>query len=293
VWVYLTLDSLVHYLLTTLGYDLYRPEMNDELQGFFDRYCKGLENDWDKKPRFRLSLVGFNESQTPTVLEREESEWPIARTEYRKYFLDTQSNMLTNTPVPIECQTSHEGKHLTDSSDFYVRFDKYTELAGYPSAKLYMSCDQHDDMDVYVQIRKTDARGRLLISSNYPCPVPEPEVPSTNVAKFLGCDGMLRASHAVSKVADEGFTQYKHDKQQKIEKGAIVELDIPLWPIGMVFEAGEGIVLRVAGHDLRLPEFEHLAPTEATGPNVGRHQIFSGREHQSHLIVPVIADGKP
>jgi hypothetical protein len=34
-----------------------------------------------------------------------------------------------------------------------------TEIAGYPKVKLWMSCKEHDEMDVRVQIRKADAQG--------------------------------------------------------------------------------------------------------------------------------------
>ena len=42
-------------------YDLYQPATNDELQRFFDRYTKGIDNGWEKTPNVRVSLLGFNE----------------------------------------------------------------------------------------------------------------------------------------------------------------------------------------------------------------------------------------
>lgn len=41
-------------------HDLYRPERIQELADFFDRYLKGVENDWEKTPSVRVSLLGFN-----------------------------------------------------------------------------------------------------------------------------------------------------------------------------------------------------------------------------------------
>jgi hypothetical protein len=39
-------------------YDLYRPEINNELQRYFDRYCKGIENGWEHDiPPVRLSCL--------------------------------------------------------------------------------------------------------------------------------------------------------------------------------------------------------------------------------------------
>jgi hypothetical protein len=79
-----------------------------------------------------------------------------------------------------------------------VKFDKATELAGYSRVKLYISCAEHDDMDIVVQIRKIDANGQPLQHLNYPCPVPVDEVPDLYTAKTLGPQGFLRALHAVS-----------------------------------------------------------------------------------------------
>lgn len=42
--------------------------------------------------------------------------------------------------------------------------------------ELYASCVDHDDIDIYIQIRKVDANGKLLAHANYPMPVPVDEV---------------------------------------------------------------------------------------------------------------------
>lgn len=276
----------------TLGYDIYRTKNNDELQQFFDRYCKDISNDWEKTPRLRLSLLGFDGSPAKTIVEREEAAFPIPGTEYRTFFLDATALSLSLEKPAAESNTSYEAHHLTDCTDFSVCFHEYTEVSGYPVVKLWMSCDEHDDMDVNIQIRKIDANGKLLTSLNYPCPVPAEKVADTNVAKFLGCDGMLRASHRVSKEIVDGLPRYKHDRNEKIHPGTIVELEIPLWPIGMVFESGEGIVLRVAGHELRLPELKVLEIKEPVDDNVGRHRIHTGKQWDSCLMLPVITGRK-
>ncbi len=173
-----------------------------------------------------------------------------------------------------------------------LHFDKATELAGYPSVQLRLSCPEHDDIDVAVQIRKISATGQLLEHLNYPCPVPVSEVPSLNVAKTLGPQGFLRASHAITKDVDLSRGNefyYKHDRRVPIKPGSIVSLDITLWLIGMVFAKGEGIMLRISGHDMCLPEFEGVRLTEAVDSNVGIHNVYTGKEYPSSLTLPVIS----
>jgi uncharacterized protein len=131
-------------------------------------------------------------------------------------------------------------------------------------------------MDIVVQIRKIDAKGKLLEHLNYPCPVPVEEVPSLNTAKTIGTQGFLRASHAVSydhEASSETRPVYTHRKREPVTPGTTVPLEIGLWPIGIVFEAGEGIMLRVSGHDMCLPETEMCRVTEPEDGNVGKHNI--------------------
>lgn len=239
----------------------------------------------------RVSLIGFEGSPAKTIVERPVEDYPIPGTKYQTYFLDASAGSMSPSKFETESKTSYEAHHLTDCSDFVVHFDEYTELAGYPIAKLFMSCDEHDDMDVVVQLRKVGKDGKPLVSLNYKCPVPEAEVANTNIAKFLGPDGMLRASHRVSKEVVDGRLHYAHDHAEKVPRGEIVALEIPIWPVGMAFEAGEGIMLRVAGHELRLPEVEMLRADEPFDENVGNHQIHTGGNFDSSLVLPVIARG--
>ena len=176
--------------------------------------------------------------------------------------------------------------------DFTLRFDEYTEIAGSATVHLWMSCADKNDMDVTVQIRKIDTNGKLLEHLNYPCPVPVEEVPNVNVAKTLGPQGFLRASHAISRDPSQPGIFYKHDRAETIEPGKIVLLEIQLWPMGMVFAANEGIVLKIAGHDMLYPEVGFLQSNEPEDENVGTHQVHTGGQYDSCLTLPIIAPAK-
>ncbi|KAF5556424.1 cocaine esterase [Fusarium napiforme] len=204
--------------------------------------------------------------------------------------------------IPISFQTFRQAK--TEKKWLRVHpyqewYDVATELAGYPKAVLYMSCPDHDDFDVAVQIRKIDDKGRQFSHLNYPCPVPIDEVPDVNTAKTLGPQGFIRASHHISldreggPVVSDDLSRdtdvlYSHRIRQPISPGTIVRLEIPIWPIGMVFAAGEGIALNVSGHDMYLPETDLCRLREPEDENVGRHYVHTGGKYDSHLIIPVI-----
>ncbi|ETS74386.1 hypothetical protein PFICI_14252 [Pestalotiopsis fici W106-1] len=273
-------------------YDLYREDVNEDLQRFFDRYCKFLDNGWERDtPPVRLSLLGFEKSPAKTVVERPEQEYPLARQHYETYHLDVATRTLTTERLDEISRASYEAHSLNDTLDFTLYFAKDTELIGYSKVSIWMSCAEMGDLDVVVQIRKISAKGELLEHLNYPCPVPVEQVPNTNIVKFLGPQGLLRASHIVSK-DEENSTDveiiYKHDKLKAIEPGSMVKLEITLWPIGMVFAKGEGIMLRVAGHDLSYPEVEDVTKVEPDDENVGRHIVYTGGEFDSTLTIPVV-----
>jgi hypothetical protein len=300
---------------------MYRPSVSDELQQFFDFYCKpgiGKDINWESStPRVRLSLLGFEAdgSSATTVIERPEESYPLARQKLRTLYLQGEKEKLVKSRPDREFIKSYEGKSLTDRlvslyclrsrpgltdcETFTATFDVATELAGHPKAVLHMSCPDHDDFDVVVQIRKIDNHGRQLSHLNYPCPVPIDEIPDVNTAKTLGPQGFLRASHHVSLNGDGGpivshdlsratDVLYSHRVRRPISPGTIVRLEIPIWPIGMVFAAGEGIALNVSGHDMCLPETDLCRLREPEDENVGRHYVHTGGKYDSHLIIPVI-----
>jgi len=276
---------------------LYREEINDELQRYFDHYAKGIQNGWESDtPPVRLSLLGFEGSPAKTILERPETEYPPARQVLRDFYLDAATRTLTPERLVEAVSASYDSHHLTDSLDFTLIFSQYTELAGYPLATIWFSCPDHEDLDVAVQIRKIDAQGKLLSQLNYPIPVPEAEGPDVNVLKTLGPQGFLRASHAVSldRAASPSKTDlfYTHRSREPIlPLGRKVKLEIPIWPIGMVFAPGEGIMLRVSGHDMAFPETDMCRLTEPEDENVGRHFVHTGGEEKSFLTLPILVGG--
>jgi hypothetical protein len=144
-------------------------------------------------------------------------------------------------------------------------------------------------MDIHILIRKTGANGSLLAHNNYPVPVPVHKLHNSNVAKFEGVNGLLRASHRVSqqpKHHPDDYPVYTHRQREPITPGTVVELDIPLWPIGMVFGEGEGIAVIIAGHDLKLPEMEPIERvTEPNDLNVGKHVVYTGGKQASFLML--------
>ncbi len=73
---------------------------------------------------------------------------------------------------------------------------------------------------------------------------------------------------------------------QPVLCGEVVRLEVCIWPAGMVFEAGEELVLKLASHDMVLAESEHTQGSFRSA-NEGRHFVHfrSGKDNYLELYV--------
>lgn len=101
----------------------------------------------------------------------------------------------------------------------------------------------------------------------------------------------MRASHMISqepKKHEDDYPSYTHRVRKPVTPGTTTALEIPIWPLGMVFGAGEGIAIIIAGHDCRLPELDGLEPTSPLDMNVGKHVVYTGGDQASFLMLPFL-----
>lgn len=239
-------------------YELYSvPESNEELGLFFDRYLKGKENGWEKTPKVRWSALQFGDREAidDIVLE----DFPAPSTEYREFFLGENKQLCASTPAKT-LQLSYNSEDRHSIAEFNYTFENSRRLLGLPKAVLYMSCEDRDDFTVFVILRKKDKNGKDLMHLNFPFhatpiksidEIPEEEQASLNL--HLGSVGILRASHREidsSKSIHPQFPFHPHKRQQKVAPGTIVKLEIGIWAMGVDFEEGESISVKVCSSGL-------------------------------------------
>ncbi|KAH7408955.1 Alpha/Beta hydrolase protein [Cadophora sp. MPI-SDFR-AT-0126] len=281
-------------------HDIYQPENNDELQRFLDRYLLGKDNGWENTPKVRVSLLRYNR---PAIVHRPEDNYPPSRTEYHTLYLDSGNGSLSYSQPTAPATASYISNSWdNEGSHFTYRFSKYTEILGPSKVTLFMSTKDNDDMDVYVIIRKLDIDGKVLSCLNVPLDQQPPGTLFENIDdmalyKYHGPTGRLRASkRAVGQ--DPSLSEEKlqsqapaeiwrpYDQEDKVPAGTVVELDIPIWPAGMIFEAGESMRLEVKGHDHQLHEYENLHLL-LKNLNVGTHTVHTGGEYASQILLPL------
>lgn len=273
-------------------YDLWGcSESNDELLAFFDRYLRGISNDWEKTPRVRMAVLRFG--LKPPSAGIVEEDFPIPRTEYKLAYLAPDETLVFGKPGR-ESTISYDATSKDDFVRFNYTFDKTQRIMGIPKAVLYLSCLDHDDLDVFVILRKLSATGEPMLCLNVPwegLPVKAfdeiPEKLRTEVILYRGSTGVLRASQRTiesAKSMHPNWPFHPHDQDERIPPGDVVRLEIGMWAMGVEYEAGESIQLEVSGQFRGVSNFgkpEHVK-------NRGRHIVHFGGDHDSHVILPFV-----
>ena len=123
---------------------------------FFDYFLKGIENGWDKEPRVQLNIRYPGEK----FVLRMENEWPIARTQWTRFYLDPSRMILSRDPVAQLSQVEYEalGKGVTFTTP---PLEHETEITGPIAAKLFISSSTRD-ADLFLIVRVFDPNGKEL-----------------------------------------------------------------------------------------------------------------------------------
>lgn len=274
-------------------YDLWGSEQaKEELLAFFDHYLKGAENGWLNTPKVRVAALKFGEEAPVENIVVE--DFPVPHTEYRKMYLSKDCGMQPSRSDLAVSKISYDAESPDDFAAFKYVFGQDARMLGIPKAVLFMSCADHDDMDIFIILRKLAVNGEPLLALNVPwkgLPVSSfaeiPEDRRTEVIVYKGPSNMLRASQRaidVCKSMHENWPFHPQDREEKIPPGEVVRLDMGIWATGIDFKAGESVQLEVSGHFRGVSNFHSSADIR----NKGKHTIHCGGKYDSHLILPLV-----
>lgn len=216
---------------------------------------------------------------------RGENEWPLARTQYQKFYLHDNKALSTAMPSgrsdslkytydPMDpvptlggniMESSLRGPYdqsaLDDRKDvlrFVTEpFDEATEITGPISAEFYAATDSKD----------TDFMAKLIVV--------KPDGMAFNLV-----DGVIRARYR------EGF-----EKEKLIEPGKVYQYSIDMWATSYLLEPGDR--LRI---DVTSSNFPRLARNLNTGAPFAKttemkvaHQVLHmSEQYPSHIVLPFI-----
>jgi predicted acyl esterase len=262
----------------------HQPDSVEKQRAFFDHFLKGVANGVARWPKVRLEV----RDRYYVGKQRNEREWPLARTQYKALFLDAASGTLRPSPPKTRSKASYdapgdESRSPAAYREERVQFDhvfrKPTELTGHMKLKLWVEAEGADDMDIFVAIQKFDRNGRYVPFTAFSAMEDGP------VAL-----GWLRASHR--ELDPERSTPQQpwllHRRQLKLESGVPTPVEIEIWPSSTRFMTGERLRVVVQGSDIyKYARWMVLARHPKT-INAGRHVVHTGGRCDSHLLVPVV-----
>jgi predicted acyl esterase len=257
---------------------------------FFGHFLKGESTGWEQQPKVSLNIRRPGEK----FALRAENEWPLARTQWTKFYLDPANRSLGKAQPKGTATLPYET--AADGVTFLTPpMTADLEITGPIAAKLFVSSDTRD-ADLFLVLRVFDPAGKevVFIGSN------DPRTP-------VGL-GWLRASHR--KLDPQRTLPYRpwhtHDEEQPLTPGIPVELDIEIWPTCIVVPPGYRIGLTVRGKDYEydgtdaaLPHatyamkgvgpFTHTDPHDRP-PDIfgGMNALHFGADRAPYLLLPVI-----
>jgi len=257
---------------------------------FFARFLKGDARAWPDAPRVRLQIRHGDRFEA-----REENEWPIARTEWTRLYLDPAAQALSREAPRTSASVSYPalGEGLTFIS---APLERETEITGPLAARLFLSSSTID-ADVFLVFRVFTPDLREVVFQGA-------IDPHTPVAQ-----GWLRASHRKldAKLSAPYRPYHTHDEVQPLVPGKPVQLDVEIWPTSIVVPAGHRLALSVRGRDYewqkstgaRLSNFKNelrgCGPFLHDDPRDRPATIFGGTNtlhfgpgQEAYVLVPVI-----
>jgi uncharacterized protein len=267
----------------------YIPESVALQMRFFDHYLKGIDNGWEKEPRVQLAIRRPGGESL-----RKENEWPIARTQWTKFYLNAQKKSLGLQNPATENTVSYQA--MSDGVTFTTNpFEQDTEITGPIAAHLWVSSST-DDMDIFATIQAFGPDGKEVTFRG----ANDPAVPVTQ--------GWLRVSHRkLDPVRSKPYRPWhSHDEVQKLKPGELYAVDVEIWPTSMVFPKGYRLSLVLEGKDFERPidasgAYKGMnSPVTYRGSGAflhnerdpvefgGTNRIISGGQHESYLLLPVI-----
>lgn len=248
------------------------PTYNEEVIRWYDYWLKGIDTGIMNEPPIKLFVMGENKW-------RFEKEWPLARTEWTKYYLHCWQRLSPEpetTPGRPDCfvqQPPDETATIQSVKFLTPPLSDDMELTGPLALYLHASIDT-EDTNWIVALKDLAEDGKEIELNR----------------------GFLRASH---RVIDESKSKpwlpyHPHLKPEPVVPGQIYEYAIELSPMSNLFKAGHCIKLEITSMDHHLAPVAPLSigqvhmPYHICSSNTTLHRIYHDLEHQSYILLPVI-----
>jgi predicted acyl esterase len=269
-------------------------EMHEKLLlPFYERYLKGVQTDYDKRPAVEYFVRGADAYRTAET-------WPPPNAKYTTWFLSSRkSGSLTSLNDGVLSKEKSEGTTAysypnpgwmmgvvglgpnmqPDPARRVLTWttgplEKDLEIAGPVKLTLFASSTARDT-DFFVKLSEQMPQS------------PEERAKDLNPQSFWITKGWLRASH---RALDESRTterepRHTHADPQPIEPGKIYRYDISLEPIAHRFKKGSRVRLELVNGDSVVTD---VLWTHYYNPDkIGADTVHHSSQYPSALVLPV------
>ncbi len=258
---------------------------------FFGHFLKGEDTGWSRQPKVQIQV----RHPGGRFVERHETEWPLADTQWTRFYLHPEGHALSTEPQSGQGAVTYGG--LSEGVTFLTApLAQETEITGPIAAKLFVSSATEDaDLFLIVRVFAPDMKEVTFMGALDP---------HTPIAQ-----GWLRASHRKldPSLALPYRPYHAHDEIQKLTPGEVYELDIEVWPTCVAIPKGYRIALTVRGRDYEWPGglVKGLGTHASTFTGVGpfKHDdardrppsvfggdvtLHTGSDRRAYLLLPII-----
>ncbi len=245
---------------------------------WFDYWLKGIDTGIKDAPPLKIFVMGEN-------VWRDEQEWPLARTQFTKYYFHSKGEANTlfgdgglttepsedeppdsyvydpDDPVPTMPMGPHDQRKVEERKDVLVytgpELTEDVEVTGPISVELYAETTAKD----------TDFTAKLV--DVYP------DGRAINL-----CDGIIRGRYRES------------NKEPKLlEPGKIYKYTIDVWVTSNVFKKGHRMRVEISSSNF--PHFDRNTNTgntfaQDTEVISATQKIYHDADHPSHILLPII-----
>lgn len=262
------------------------PDINTLCLRWFDYWLKKKDNGIMDEPPVRIFTMGEN-------VWRNENEWPLARTQYTKYYFHSNGRANSmhgdgtlNTKAPETSEPPDTYVYDPNDPAPFAAEDPWYFI---DTVKDQRIIEERDDVLVYTMPPLKEA-----VKVTGPLSV---KLYASSTAKDTDFTAKLVDihPHGYAQYIQEGIIRARYresmEKPSLIEPGKTYEYTIDLWATSNLFKTGHKIRVEISSSNF--PRFDR-------NPNTGHEfgmdaetipatqKIYHDRKHPSHILLPII-----
>jgi len=266
---------------------------------FYDRFLKGKETEWDKRPAVEYFVRGANVFRTS-------DQWPPTGVQYKTWHLHAgPSGSVTSLNDGVLSVSAPSGTGSTAYSypnpgwvSGVVGFGLGGPAGGFDPVRrvlTFTTAPLERDLEIagpiklvlYASSTRNDTDFIVKLSEQSPQP-PEDRGKGLNPASQVVTKGWLRASHRAldEKHSTEMEPYHLHTRPKPIKPGGVYKFDISVEPNAFRFKKGNRIRLEIVNGDSPITD---VLWTHYYQPNkIGQDTIWHSAKYPSSLVLPVM-----